>query len=215
MNYLAPSVLAADFSKLGEEIKTATDAGAKIIHLDVMDGSFVPNISFGVPVITSVRKRTDVFFDVHLMVKEPMRFLAAYMKAGADMMTVHYEACKDVAATLQAIKDLGVKVGLAIAPDTPVDVIRPYMSILDMILIMSVYPGFGGQSFMELSLDRIRDVRSMVTETGRDIWVEVDGGIDCSNISTILEAGANVFVAGSAVFGGDITENIKNLTKFL
>lgn len=216
MNYLAPSVLSANFSKLGKEIETVAKAGAPIIHLDVMDGMFVPNISFGAPVISCVRKVTDAIFDVHLMVEEPIRYLEDFYKAGADMITVHYEACKDLKATLVKIKEYGVKVGLSISPDTSVDVLQPYLDMVDMILIMSVHPGFGGQSFIENSLEKIRRVRFMLDENGKEeTWIEVDGGIGANNIVSVMEAGANVFVAGSAVFKGDIVANVQQLNALI
>ncbi len=212
MNYLAPSVLSADFSTLGNDIATVATAGAPIIHLDVMDGKFVPNISFGAPVISSVRKVTDAIFDVHLMIEEPSRYLEDFSKAGADIITVHYEACQDVAATLMRIRELGVKVGLSVSPDTPVDVVKPFLTQVDMILIMSVYPGFGGQKFIDASIDKIKAVRDMADELELDaLWIEVDGGIGADNIVSVMEAGANVFVAGSAVFKGDMVANVKAL----
>ncbi len=212
MNYLAPSVLSADFSTLGKDIAVVASAGAEIIHLDVMDGKFVPNISFGAPVISSVRKITNAIFDVHLMIEEPIRYLNDFVKAGADIITVHYEACTDAANTLQEIHKAGLKAGLAISPDTPVSVLKPFLKEVDMILIMSVHPGFGGQSFIEESLNKIEDTRSMLQECGRDdVWIEVDGGIGTANITKVKDAGANVFVAGSAVFKGDMVANTKQL----
>lgn len=212
MNYLAPSVLSADFSTLGNDIATAVTAGAPIIHLDVMDGKFVPNISFGAPVISSVRKVTDAIFDVHLMIEEPVRYLQDFHKAGADIITVHYEACEDVRGTLNQIHELGVKVGLSISPDTSVEVLESFIPMVDVILIMSVYPGFGGQKFIEKSIDKVKDVRAMAGQLGKhDLWIEVDGGIGEENIVSVMEAGANVFVAGSAVFKGDIASNVKAL----
>lgn len=216
MNYLAPSVLSADFSVLGNDIATVAAAGASIIHLDVMDGQFVPNISFGAPVIASVRKVTNAIFDVHLMIEEPSRYLEDFFKAGADIITVHYEACSDVSDTLSKIRDMGIKVGLSISPDTPVEVVRPYLNQVDMILIMSVYPGFGGQKFIEASLEKIKAVRTMADELQlNDLWIEVDGGIGVDNIATVMKAGANVFVAGSAVFKGDIVSNVKALNAMI
>lgn len=212
MNYLAPSVLSADFSTLGKDIAVVASAGAELIHLDVMDGKFVPNISFGAPVISSVRKITNAIFDVHLMIEEPIRYLNDFVKAGADIITVHYEACTDAANTLQEIHKAGLKAGLAISPDTPVSVLKPFLKEVDMILIMSVHPGFGGQSFIEESLNKIEDTRSMLQECGRDdVWIEVDGGIGAANITKVKDAGANVFVAGSAVFKGDMVANTKQL----
>lgn len=216
MNYLAPSVLSADFSTLGDDIATVAKAGAEVIHLDVMDGNFVPNISFGAPVIASVRKVTDALFDVHLMIDEPIRYLEDFKKAGADIITVHYEACKDVKETLSVIHEMGVKAGLAISPDTPVSVLEPFLDSVDMILIMSVYPGFGGQTFIENSIRKIKDVKAMAVAKGReDLWIEVDGGIGRTNIELVKQAGANVLVAGSAVFKGDAAKNVKELMQLL
>lgn len=216
MNYLAPSVLSADFSALGEEIAAVAAAGAEVIHLDVMDGQFVPNISFGASVIASVRKVTDVLFDVHLMIEEPVRYLEAFKKAGADIITVHYEACADVKATLEQIKAMGLKAGLAVSPDTPASVVESFIPLVDMILVMSVYPGFGGQSFIAGSLDKVRAVKEMAAKAGKEeMWIEVDGGIGAGNIREVKAAGANVLVAGSAVFKGNASENVRKLREYI
>ncbi len=206
---IAPSILSADFTQLGSEIKQTEDNGASFLHFDVMDGMFVPNISFGIPVMKSIRKATRQIMDAHLMVHDPIRYVEAFRDAGADLITVHYEACPDVAKALVKIKDMGLKAGLSINPDTPVGVVREYLEIVDMILVMSVYPGAGGQKFIRESLDRLRDIRRMIQESGRDIDLQIDGGVTLDNMPEIIEAGANIFVAGSAVFTGDIGENVR------
>ena len=208
--------MSADFSALGEEIAAVAAAGAEVIHLDVMDGQFVPNISFGAPVIASVRKVTDALFDVHLMIEEPVRYLEAFKKAGADIITVHYEACADVKATLEQIKAMGLKAGLAVSPDTPASVVESFIPLVDMILVMSVYPGFGGQSFIAGSLDKVRAVKEMAAKAGKEeMWIEVDGGIGAGNIREVKAAGANVLVAGSAVFKGNAAENVRKLREYI
>ncbi|MCI9270746.1 MAG: ribulose-phosphate 3-epimerase [Dorea sp.] len=206
---IAPSILSADFTRLGSEIKQTEENGAAFLHFDVMDGMFVPNISFGIPVMKSIRKATGQIMDAHLMVQDPIRYLEAFRDAGADLITVHYEACPDVTKALVKIKDMGLKAGLSINPDTPVEAVREYLEIVDMVLVMSVYPGQGGQKFIRESLDRIRDIRRMITETDRDIDLQVDGGVTLDNLREIMDAGANIFVAGSAVFGGDIGGNVR------
>lgn len=207
---LSPSILACDYNILGAQVKEAVDAGAQYMHLDVMDGLFVPSISLGMPVISSLRKSTDVVFDTHLMINEPIRYIEEFVKAGSDIITVHVEACSDIKATLQKIKDFGVKAGLVINPGTPVKELVPYLDMVDMILLMSVNPGFGGQKYIDEVTDKIKEARKLIDESGRKIELEVDGGVNMSNIDIVLEAGADVIVAGSAVFGGNITENVKN-----
>ena len=209
MNILAPSILAADCTIMGEQINSVKEGGAKYLHIDVMDGVFVPSISYGMCVVQSLRKIKDIVFDVHLMITEPIRYIEEFAKAGADIITVHLEACEDVEATLRKIKECGCKVGLSIKPGTEVREVMPYLGLIDMILIMCVEPGFGGQKFMEASIGRIQEARRMITDRGLHVDVEVDGGINIRNVDMIVEAGANVIVAGSAVFGGDVFANTK------
>lgn len=209
---LAPSILSADFKELGKAIKTIADNGAEFLHFDVMDGIFVPNISFGIPVLASIQGAADIVMDAHLMITEPIRFVEAFKKAGADYLTVHYEACEDLKATLDKIHECGMKAGLSINPATPVDVLWPYLNDVDMFLIMSVVPGKGGQSFIPESLDKIRTLRDKLTENGLDTHIQVDGGIYHANVGEVLEAGADIIVSGSGVFKGDTAENV---TKFM
>ena len=211
-NILAPSILAADFSVLGQQIKEAAGAGAEYIHIDVMDGVFVPSISFGMPLIQSIRKVTDKVFDVHLMIVEPERYVKQFKECGADSITFHLEATEDADALIYQILALGCRAGMSIKPKTPVEVVRKYLSKIDMLLVMTVEPGFGGQKYIPESTERIRRARELADELGVDLDIQVDGGVGQDNVHVVLEAGANVVVSGSAVFHGDITDNVKRFT---
>ena len=216
INYvLAPSILAADFKVLGQEMKKTEDNGAEYIHFDVMDGMFVPSISFGMPVMASINDATEQFMDAHLMVQEPIRYVEAFQKAGADSVTVHVEACEDVKATLNKIRECGMKVGLSINPETDVKEVVPYLEEVDMILAMCVHPGFGGQKFIPESLDKIRAIRAMLNEKNLETDIQVDGGVYVENVREVLDAGANVIVSGSAVFRGNAGENTAKFMEIL
>lgn len=214
-NILAPSILSADFKVLGDQIRQTEEAGAGYIHFDVMDGIFVPSISFGMPVLSSIRGLTGQVMDVHLMVTEPVRYVKQFAECGADIITVHFEACEDLGATLEAIHACGVKAGISIKPGTPVESLVPYLEQAEMFLIMSVEPGFGGQAFIPESLERIRTLRNMLEEKGIEKDIEVDGGIYHSNVAEVLKAGANVIVSGSGVYKGDIRENTTGFMEIL
>ncbi len=198
---IAPSILSADFSKMGEEIRSLQANGADVIHCDVMDGVFVNNITFGIKMVEDIRKHTSLPLDCHLMIVHPEKYVERFAKAGADIITVHYEACQDnLKEVLQLIKSTGVKCGAVINPDTPVEKIASVIPLCDMVLIMSVFPGFGGQKFIPEALDKLRAVKKIVEDCGKDIDIEIDGGVTTENVHLVKEAGANVVVAGSAVF---------------
>lgn len=209
---LAPSILSADFSKLGEDVKALERFGADMVHIDVMDGSFVPNISFGTPIIKSIRKNTNLQFDVHLMIDDPSRYIEDFKNAGADIITVHYESDIHIDRTINYIKSLGMKVGVALNPATSEDVLEYIIGQVDMVLIMTVNPGFGGQSFIKYTLDKIKKVKELSLKYNPNLYIEVDGGINSENVSEVIRCGANVIVAGSSVFKDNkIEENIKSL----
>lgn len=214
-NILAPSILSADFKILGEQLKTIEAAGAEYIHFDVMDGMFVPSISFGMPVLASIKGYTEQTLDVHLMVTEPIRYVEEFVKAGADIITVHLEACEDLQATVDKIHAAGAKVGISIKPKTPVEALVSYLDQADMFLIMSVEPGFGGQAFIPESLERIKELRGLLDEKNLQTDIEVDGGIYHKNVAEVLQAGANVMVSGSGVFKGDIKKNTEEFMEIL
>lgn len=207
---ISPSILSADFSKLGEEIVEVDKAGADFIHIDVMDGNFVPNITIGLPVIKSIRNKTEKIFDVHLMIENPSRYIDDFINAGADIITIHYEAEKHIDRAIEYIKSKGIKAGVSLNPGTPTVVLKDIIEKLDLVLIMSVNPGFGGQKFIPYSLNKIKEVKEMSKDVNENLLIEVDGGVDRNNSKSIIEAGANVLVAGSAIFGdGNLKENIE------
>lgn len=215
MNYLSPSILSADFARLGEQVQAIDAAGAQYVHIDVMDGAFVPSISFGMPVIRSIRGCTSRVFDVHLMVEEPGRYVKEFADCGADIITVHAEACVHLDRTIEAIKERGIKAAVALNPATDVSVLSYILPKLDMALLMSVNPGFGGQKFIGYTLDKIRELRRMAENRGLSTDIEVDGGVTHANVGEILDAGANVIVSGSSVFRGNISENVEKFLELM
>lgn len=210
---LAPSILAADFNKLGEQIELLEQAGIKYLHIDVMDGKFVPSISFGMPVIASIRRNTKLVFDVHLMIEEPIRYLEAFKEVGADIITVHAEACTHLHRTIARIRELGMKAGISLNPASTLQGLEYILQDLDMVLIMTVNPGFGGQTMIPGVVRKITELKKMAEDKGITLDIEVDGGITLENVTTVLEAGANVIVSGTSIFRGDIKANVAGFQK--
>ena len=215
MNILAPSILSADFCELGNDIDKVKKGGAQYLHIDVMDGMFVPSISFGMPVFDCIRKHSDLFMDVHMMVEKPERYVDEFIKIGADSVTIHVEACDCVADTLKNIKNKGVKAGIAVNPETPIEQIFEYMDLVDMVLIMTVHPGFGGQKYISECTEKIIEMRKLINEKYPAVDLEIDGGVCLENLKMNVDAGANVIVAGSAIFKGDIEANTREFLEIM
>ncbi|MEI3229724.1 MAG: ribulose-phosphate 3-epimerase [Lachnospiraceae bacterium] len=215
MNCLSPSILASDFSKLGSQVELLDRAGAQYVHIDIMDGMFVPSISMGFPVMKLIRPLTDRIFDVHLMIQEPERYINEFVDAGADLLTVHAEACTNLERTIQKIKEKGIIAGVAIKPSTPVEQIAGVLKEVDMVLVMMVNPGFGGQKLIPGTIDKVWELKQMINEMGLETDIEVDGGVTLDNVGKVMDAGANIVVAGSAIFHGDVEDNVRQFLSYM
>lgn len=215
MSELAPSILSADFMHLGEQLHTLEESGIRVLHIDVMDGAFVPSISFGMPVIQSIRRNCSMLFDVHLMIQEPARYIKEFVEAGADSITVHVEACSDIQKTIRVMDQYQVRKALSINPATGVDILLPYLDQIDMVLVMGVEPGFGGQKLIPETLEKVQELAQLRKEKGLSYQIELDGGVNRDNLGMIIEKGTDIAVAGTAVFRGDIRENVRDLQEVI